>query len=63
MLGLRLVHPPAGSNPLIVFALKAKWSFLLFPTLLGSVALVVLAQLWHRWFMPPSQHELAHRNG
>lgn len=53
MLGLRLVHPPAGSNPLIVFALQPDWSFLLFPTLLGSVALVLLVHGWRR-LQPPS---------
>lgn len=50
MLGLRLVHPPAGSNPLLVFALHPGWSFLLWPALLGSTALVLLAWLWRRAF-------------
>lgn len=49
MLGLRLVHPPAGSNPLLVFALNPGWSFLLWPALLGSTALVISAALWRRW--------------
>lgn len=48
MLGLRLVHPPAGSNPLIVFALHADWSYLLFPTLLGSIGLVLVVKLWQK---------------
>ncbi|MFO1439191.1 MAG: HPP family protein [Verrucomicrobiaceae bacterium] len=46
MLGLRLVHPPAGSNPLLVYALHPGWTFLLWPVLLGSTALVVGAALW-----------------
>jgi CBS-domain-containing membrane protein len=43
----RTVHPPACSNPLIVFALsQAGWTFLLFPTLAGA-ALIVLAALFY----------------
>lgn len=53
MLGLRLVHPPAGSNPLIVFALNADWSYLLTPALLGSVGLVALVWSWQR-ICPPA---------
>ncbi len=48
MLATRLVHPPAGSNPLLVFALQPGWSFLIIPALLGSAALVLLAGAWHR---------------
>lgn len=56
MLGTRLVHPPAGSNPLLVFALQPGWTFLLTPALLGSVALVLLAWAWRR-LAPPHRHE------
>lgn len=48
MLGLRLMHPPAGSNPLIVHAVGAGWSYLLFPVLVGSLALVLFATAWNR---------------
>lgn len=56
MLGTRLVHPPAGSNPLLVFALQPGWTFLLSPALLGSAALVLLAWAWRR-LAPPHRHE------
>lgn len=64
MLGMRLVHPPAGSNPLIVFALNADWSYLLTPALLGSVGLVILVWLWQRLCPPagetaPSRHRIS----
>ena len=36
MMLTRTVHPPAGSNPVIVFLSQPTWSFLLFPTLIGS---------------------------
>jgi len=43
MMATRTVHPPAGSNPVIVFLSQPGWSFLLYPTLAGVliVALVV----------------------
>lgn len=50
MLKLRMVHPPAGSNPLLVFAVHPHWTFLLWPTLLGSTALVLLAWAWRKAF-------------
>jgi len=43
MLATRTVHPPAGSNPLIVFLLGANWDYLIFPSLIGSVILVLVA--------------------
>jgi CBS-domain-containing membrane protein len=46
MLSMSL-HPPAGSNPIIVFLATPHWSFLLFPTLLGAFALVIVAVLYH----------------
>jgi CBS-domain-containing membrane protein len=43
----RTVHPPACSNPLIVFALKPGWTFLLFPTLTGALLIVLVALFYH----------------
>lgn len=45
MMLTRTVHPPAGSNPVIVFLTMPTWEFLLFPTLAGAlvIALVALA--------------------
>ncbi len=37
------VHPPAGSTAIIVVHLHPGWSFLLLPTLVGAVCLVVMA--------------------
>lgn len=48
MMLTRTVHPPAGSNPLIVFIAAPKWSFLLFPTLAGAVVMVLVALGFHR---------------
>ena len=43
MIVTRTVHPPAGSNPLIVFLLGANWDYLIFPSLIGSIILVMVA--------------------
>ncbi|NNP76912.1 hypothetical protein A7P54_10825 [Acinetobacter sp. Ac_3412] len=46
---LRCVHPPAGANPLVILltanTIEYHWSFLFFPVLLGSIALVLVAWL------------------
>lgn len=40
------VHPPAGSNPVIVMLSGAHWPFLLEPTLIGALLLVVIARFF-----------------
>jgi len=47
MMLTRTVHPPAGSNPVIVFLTQPAWSFLLFPTLVGALVVVVVALLYN----------------
>jgi CBS-domain-containing membrane protein len=46
MIATRTVHPPAGSNPVIVYLTGAKWNFLLTPTLIGAIILVIIALLY-----------------
>ena len=53
MKALRAVHPPACSNPLVVWALNpASWTFLLFPTLTGAAVLVLVALVYHNLRRP-----------
>ncbi len=47
MMATRTVHPPAGSNPVIVFLLQPGWGFLLLPTLVGSVVVSGVALLYN----------------
>lgn len=47
MMATRTVHPPAGSNPVIVFLTQPSWSFLWFPTLIGAILLVLAALLYN----------------
>ncbi len=51
MAALRITHPPAGADPLVVLAAAPGIGFVLFPALIGSLALVTIATLYHR--MPP----------
>jgi CBS-domain-containing membrane protein len=43
----RTVHPPAGSNPVIVMLSMPGWRFLLTPTLLGAAILVTVALVFN----------------
>jgi CBS-domain-containing membrane protein len=43
----RIVHPPATSNPMVVFLINPHWSFLLFPTLTGACAIILIALFVH----------------
>ncbi|MBF7071529.1 HPP family protein [Aliarcobacter butzleri] len=47
MMTTKTVHPPAGSNPLIIFLLAANWDYLIFPTLVGSVVLVIVSLFYN----------------
>jgi CBS-domain-containing membrane protein len=47
MMLTRTVHPPAGSNPVIVFLMQPGWDFALFPTLTGAVILVLVSLFYH----------------
>ncbi|MFL6657672.1 MAG: HPP family protein [Massilia sp.] len=48
MMVTRTVHPPAGSNPIIVFLAMPGWDFLVFPTASGALALVAIGMIYHR---------------
>jgi CBS-domain-containing membrane protein len=47
MMLTRTVHPPAGSNPVIVFLVQPAWSFLWYPTLAGALLLVAVAMVYN----------------
>lgn len=47
MMLTRTVHPPAGSNPVIIYLLQPGWGFLLAPTLLGALVLVLVTLLYN----------------
>ncbi|MBQ0719289.1 MAG: HPP family protein [Gammaproteobacteria bacterium] len=47
MMALRLTHPPAGADPLVVFIDNPGWSYLGLPVCAGSVLLVLIGMLYH----------------
>jgi CBS-domain-containing membrane protein len=47
MMATRTVHPPAGSNPVIVFLGHSGWGFLLFPVVGGALILVLIGYLYN----------------
>lgn len=49
MMRLRVLHPPGGADPLVVFAVHAKLAFLFAPVILGASALVAMATAYHRF--------------
>jgi len=51
MAALRITHPPAGADPLVIFFESPGLSYILFPALFGSLVLVLIAWLIHR--LPP----------
>lgn len=44
---LRITHPPAGADPIVVFAADPAIAFLVFPITIGAVGLVLIACLFH----------------
>ncbi len=47
MMATRTVHPPAGSNPVIIYLMQPGWGFLLTPTLFGAVIVVLVALVYN----------------
>lgn len=48
---LRVTHPPAGANPLVIFIGGFGWEYLIFPVLTGSLLITLIAWLFHK--LPP----------
>lgn len=48
MLVTDTTHPPAGSNPVIVYLSHPGWSFIMLPTLAGACLLYLLAVFYRR---------------
>jgi CBS-domain-containing membrane protein len=48
MMLLRIIHPPAGATALVAYLTATSWWFILFPMAVGSIALVLVAAIYHR---------------
>lgn len=51
MAALRVTHPPAGADPLVVFFDDPGWGYIGLPVTFGSLALIMIAWLFHH--LPP----------
>jgi CBS-domain-containing membrane protein len=51
MAALRVTHPPAGADPLVVFFDNPGWEYIGLPVAFGSLAIILIAWLFHR--LPP----------
>jgi len=49
---MRVTHPPAGADPLVVFFDGFGWDYLVFPVVFGSLILTLIAWAFHK--LPPS---------
>ena len=52
MMLTRTPHPPAGSNPVMVYLLEPGWDFLVFPTLAGALILLSVALVFNNLVRP-----------
>lgn len=48
MATLRVTHPPAGANPIVIAGLDPTWWFLFTPILIGAIVLVAIGTAYHR---------------
>jgi len=58
---LRVTHPPAGADPIVVFLSNPGWEYLIFPVALGSIVLVISAWLFHK-IPPKTDYPLSEHN-
>lgn len=47
MMATKTVHPPAGSNPVIIFLTHPEWSFRVTPTIVGAALIIAFALLYN----------------
>lgn len=50
MMAARVVHPPAGANPILMVYAHAEWSALISPVLIGVLSLTLVAMVWSRLY-------------
>lgn len=45
---LRVTHPPAGADPVVVFATSPHFFYIISPVVVGAILLVIIAIIYHR---------------
>ena len=48
MVYLKIMHPPAASNPLVALSMDLSFDFVLFPVIVGTILIVLMSILINR---------------
>ena len=48
MMALKITHPPAGANPIIVMIGGVSFQFLIFPVMVGAIAIIIGGIIYNR---------------
>ena len=48
MIYLKIMHPPAASNPLVVLFTDVSFEYILFPVIFGTIAIIVMSIFLNR---------------
>ncbi len=48
MVYLKVMHPPAASNPLVALSMDLSYDFILFPVIVGTVVIILISVLINR---------------
>ena len=45
MVQLKIMHPPAASNPLVAISMDLSYNYILFPVIVGTIVIIVMSIL------------------
>tara|TARA_B100000524_G_C23630691_1_gene363016 strand:- start:851 stop:1321 length:471 start_codon:yes stop_codon:yes gene_type:complete len=51
MVYLKVMHPPAASNPLVALSMDLSYDFILFPVIVGSIVIILLSIIINKFVL------------
>ena len=51
MVYLKIMHPPAASNPLVALSMDLSYDFVLFPVIVGSIVIILLSIIINKFIL------------
>ena len=51
MMALKITHPPAGGNTIVVMLTQDSFQFLIFPILVGAITIVIGGIIYNRFIL------------
>jgi len=51
MVYLKIMHPPAASNPLVALSMDLSYDFILFPVIVGSIVIILLSIIINKFIL------------